>query len=456
MSDDTAPVRSNDSVSERLAEIDCIPDASKKVKALVELASQLLPSPSEVLSQALEAAQSIQSESSRATALAAIAPQLPATEPQLLEHALSAAQSIQDESHRATALAAIVPQFPQDYLPQLLKATLRGAKAVTAQVLTSLAIRFTEALAVQFPSDKHSVALEVVKALPQDADKTKFLSALVPRLSLGLLPSALRQIQDAFTQDAYRAEALGNVVPYLPTEQLPEALRLITQSIKTSRHQTTALENLIPFLSFQKLQEVLNLLEENNTEPSNDTSTPELQTKVIIEPTLKARILRSVATALSAAPIDTGLSQPSPSAASEGVFTLQMQADVERSMLIDQIFRLTEQFKTHEQKNFSYEKAATDILSHLAPALTQIKNISVSIPQFTDLGYQAQVLSALLPYFPKSPDSFLNTCTGDDYRALLNIKVRAAVLIRSFSFVGEIGEDPEDYRISESTTMTNP
>jgi len=29
-------------------------------------------------------------------------------------------------------------------------------------------------------------------------------------------------------------------------------------------------------------------------------------------------------------------------------------------------------------------------------------------------------------------------------------------LIRSFSFVGEIGEDPEDYRISESTTMTSP
>jgi|GEM_PF-1943564 len=108
MSDDTAPVRSNDSVSERLAEIDQIADASEKVKALVELASQLLPSGSEVLQQALSAALAIDDESDRANALAAIAPQLPPTERlQVWEQALSAARSIQDESSRARALAAI-------------------------------------------------------------------------------------------------------------------------------------------------------------------------------------------------------------------------------------------------------------------------------------------------------------------------------------------------------------
>jgi len=411
-----------------------IQNESFRATALAVIAPQL-PEPErlQVWQQALSAAQSIQDEFARATVLVVIALLLPETEPQLLQQALSAAQSIQSESDRAEVLAEVAPQLPQDYLPQLLKATPGGAKEAAGRALISPAIRFTEALAVQFPSDKHSVALEIVKALPQDADKTKFLSALVPRLSLGLLPNALRQIQDAFTQDAYRAEALGNIVPYLPTEQLPEALKLITQSIKTSRHQTTALENLIPFLPFQELQEVLNLLEENNTEPSNDTPTPELQTKVITEPKLIARILRSVATALSTASIDSGLNQSFPPKESEEVLTPQLQKPVEISLLIDKIYKLTVLLESHQQQGFSYEKEAANILSQVAPALTHLSDQNRNyIPEFNlrfkDLGYQAQVLSVCAPYFPEAIDRFLEECRGDDYRALLNIKVQAALL----------------------------
>ncbi len=82
MSDDITPIRSNGLTSERLAEIDRITDASEKVKALVELASQLLPSPSELLAEALKA-QPIRLKITDVIALELIAPQLPQNEPQL-------------------------------------------------------------------------------------------------------------------------------------------------------------------------------------------------------------------------------------------------------------------------------------------------------------------------------------------------------------------------------------
>jgi predicted KAP-like P-loop ATPase len=283
------------------------------------------------------------------------------------------------------------------------------------------------------------VVLEIVKDLPQDADKIKFLSALAPRLSMGLLPNALRLIQDAFTQDADRAEALSNLVPYLPIEQLPEAFRLITQSIKTPRHQTTAIENLIPFLSFQGFQDVLNLIEEHGITQSEDKPTTESETKAITEPKLQARILRKAATALGVGQVGAGLSQPPPSIESEGFLTPQAQEQVESSLLIDKIIHLTEQLKPCQRNDFSYEKEAADILSQLAPALAYLPNVLQnkvsehvlqflqSVQQFKDLGYSAQLLSAFTPYFPEAANPFLANCSGDDYRALLNIRIRAAI-----------------------------
>lgn len=75
--DKTAEVGSQSWVDDRLAEIDRIPDSLQKVKALVELASQLLPSPADVFQEALAAAQNIEEPSAKANALIEIAPHLP-------------------------------------------------------------------------------------------------------------------------------------------------------------------------------------------------------------------------------------------------------------------------------------------------------------------------------------------------------------------------------------------
>lgn len=71
------PVLSNEDVAVLLAEIQRIEDPYQKATNLTELASQLLPSRSAVLQQALEAATVIQYESDRTDVLSAIAPQLP-------------------------------------------------------------------------------------------------------------------------------------------------------------------------------------------------------------------------------------------------------------------------------------------------------------------------------------------------------------------------------------------
>ncbi|MEM7647532.1 MAG: hypothetical protein AAF283_00005, partial [Cyanobacteria bacterium P01_A01_bin.70] len=113
MGEQEAQVGSNDRVEARLREIDGIQDPSEKVKALVKLASEMLPSRSEVQHQALDAAQAIQSEDYRRDALMAIAPQLSEATPELLKQALDAAQAIQSEDYRRDALMAIAPQLSE-------------------------------------------------------------------------------------------------------------------------------------------------------------------------------------------------------------------------------------------------------------------------------------------------------------------------------------------------------
>ena len=230
MSDDTAPVHSNDSVSERLAEIDQIADASKKVEALVELASQLLPSGSEVLEQALSAALAIQSESDRANALAAIAPQLPETERiKVLEQALSAALAIQDDrfGSRAKALAAIAPQLPTTE-PQLLAQALSAAQSIQneayrAPVLAAIAPQLPETERLQVWQQ----VLSTVLAIQDKFDRARDLAAIASQLPeterLQVWQQALSDAHDIQNEYA-RATALAEIAPQLP-ETEPQLLQ---------------------------------------------------------------------------------------------------------------------------------------------------------------------------------------------------------------------------------------
>jgi predicted KAP-like P-loop ATPase len=213
-----------------------------------------------VLQAALDAAKEIKNEKYRTQALATIAAQIPASEPQLLQAALDAAKEIKDESDRTRALAAVVAQIPASE-PQLLQAALNAAfkiedKTHRIDALSDIAFHSTESLLLQPPPSQTSTLLEIVPQGKNSADRAKLLSALAPRLSIGLFPRALEIIQD-FNHPKYQAEALSNLAPYLPTEQLTEALDLVKNHITGFTYPTAALCNLIPRLSLDQLQQAL-------------------------------------------------------------------------------------------------------------------------------------------------------------------------------------------------------
>ncbi|NEQ55746.1 MAG: hypothetical protein F6K11_37525, partial [Leptolyngbya sp. SIO3F4] len=79
------------SVNRRLTEIEKIEAPSDRVKALLDMASEMLPSSSNILQQAFDAAESIQNEASRAKVLSEIVPYF-SKSPILLKQALDTAQ----------------------------------------------------------------------------------------------------------------------------------------------------------------------------------------------------------------------------------------------------------------------------------------------------------------------------------------------------------------------------
>jgi predicted KAP-like P-loop ATPase len=401
--------------NEWLAEIGRIAAPSEKVEALVKLASQLPPScstmRSHVLEQALIVAQIITEDFNLVGALEAIVPQLVEAEPYLWKQALTASQTIDKEMTRADVLERIASQLPQVCIPQLFEATSGLSVKRTAKVLISPAVRFTEVFISQLPRNKHSMALEIVKSLSHDADRSKFLSALAPRLSLGLLPNALRLIQDSFTQDVYRAEAFCNLLPYLPQYQLPAAWKLVKGTIKDPDHQTTALEALIPiaesyiFEDHHRFYEIEELV------------------KRLPRPQLQIKILKVLTTTFVAAWIDKDK---------------EKVLGVKKAPLT--IYNLVNSLKETEHGNFSYEPAVSDILSRLAPTLTikssdrsvgdntllsdnELDVILSSVKKIADLKSQSDVLIAFAPYFTEFVNDCISRYVDDDFLKFLRIKV---------------------------------
>jgi predicted KAP-like P-loop ATPase len=365
-----------------------------------------------VLERALAAADNLQDEEYKAQALSAIAPRLPNSEPALLERTLAAADNLQDEYYKAQILSAIAPQISLRNLKVFLEAT--SSLSCVAGSLASPATRYTEDFLQLYPSSKYSTALSIVTDISDDADKTKFLSALIPRLAVGLLPNALRLIQETFTADRYRTETLNNLVPYLPADQTPEALDLITQFIKNPYYRTAALVELIPLLPIGYCDAVLKLLEAKIALPQH-----------------RASILQAIAKALTTPEQIDKLTSVTSKAYPE-VAPTDEDFLSEYQHLVERVLNLTYQLKEPKRDDFSYERTASSIFSQLAPVLKHLAGpeqtaVLAAVTALSDPGYQAEVVIALAPHFkPFVYDNFFTPPTDDDYRNLLRIKIQLA------------------------------
>ncbi|PSN81044.1 hypothetical protein C8B47_03500 [filamentous cyanobacterium CCP4] len=382
-----------------------------KAAALSAIAPRLSESDPMLLKRALIAADTIQNDECKAQALSAIAPRLPESDSVLLERALIAADNIQNAEYKAQALSAIAPQISQSNLKAFLEATFSLSNA--AESLASSATRLTKDFLQLYPSNKHSTALNIVKHISDDADKTKFLSALIPCLAVGLLPNALRLTQKTFKADRYRTETINNLVTYLPTDQTPEALNLIDQSIKNPYYQTAALVELIPLLSIEHFNDVLDLLEAK-----------------IALPQCRASILQAIAKALTTSEQMDKLTLVTSKAYPE-VAPTEEDFLSEYQHLVERVFNLTYQLKEPKRDDFSYERATSSIFSQLAPVLKHLAepeqtNVLAAVKSLEDPGYQAAILIALAPHFKYFVQTFFTTYIGDDYRNLLRIKIQLA------------------------------
>ncbi|MBW4640872.1 MAG: hypothetical protein KME05_22130 [Gloeocapsa sp. UFS-A4-WI-NPMV-4B04] len=127
------------------------------------------------------------------------------------------------------------------------------------EILKYLAARCPEELATNFPTYKVSILPGIVEALDQDADKIRFLSALAPRLSTGLLANVLQLSGEKFIEShSYRGELFSNLATYLSEEQLGQTLYLIEDK-KFHLKINDVLINLLPYLSLVKFAEALSI-----------------------------------------------------------------------------------------------------------------------------------------------------------------------------------------------------
>ncbi len=257
---------------------------------LVEIAPKLPEKTerSKVLEEAVAATKEIKQENKKADSLILVAQKLLCFEQSILQDILKIALQIQATETREKALQEIVsPTFRDNFLAKglisvaekfdetdiafVLQKSLDFSNGNSVNMLCSLAERFPEELVLQFPSDRLSLALDIVeKGKQKDAVKTRFLSALAPRLSVasvGLFPTALRLIRDSIEDHDYRTDAVCNLTPYIPEGLFSEAITLIDTKITDLSNKTEAFEGLIPHLPLNKLSEVLNIFEEEKSLP---------------------------------------------------------------------------------------------------------------------------------------------------------------------------------------------
>ncbi|MBD2469576.1 P-loop NTPase fold protein [Nostoc sp. FACHB-145] len=226
----------------------------------------------QILNKAFEVAQKFQEYNTPIKSLVAIAPYF--SEPkhtEILQQALDIIQEsiwhdydIDNLINILSDIAACIKQ-PQSPLLQKILEIVQGKiqnnqidryKERIFKIISQIATRFSEEVAAQISI---STALKCVIYIEGDENKTKFLSALAPRLSSGLFPSALRLIIENIIHPAYRAEAFSNLAPYIPAYLFSEALDLIESKIIIPSSQADALSSLVPYISIDQIPEALRI-----------------------------------------------------------------------------------------------------------------------------------------------------------------------------------------------------
>ena len=345
--------------------------------------------------------------------------------PQLLEPALKASINSGESNHnKSVDLEIFAPHINPFVLRIFLEATLNLKIDELERILVPPATRLTEDFAQIFPSEKHSIALNIVHKMDAESDKVKFLSALIPHLSLRHLSEALKIIETTFVNDLYRTEALSNLLPYMPNHKLPEAFELITNFIQDPWHKVSAIEALLPLLGgalfdyghgeiFEKLKDLV------------------LELPL---PQLQARILYAIAN-------EFHTEEANQLFYGYGVEFLDLSKNPQNCDIISDIFDITKSLRDVDQVDFSYERWASKIFKKIAPTLRRFKEnkneeeklqeklneILESVRQLKDSGFQAEVIAAFPhhQYFV----SFARECCpyspeADSYQLLRRTKIQ--------------------------------
>jgi predicted KAP-like P-loop ATPase len=402
-----------------------------KSRALSRISSCLknVKEQEEMFSRALHLAEGVEDSSEKAYAYADLGfySLKAATRIKYLEEALQVAKTIlnpQDKrgffNYYSDNLSVSDVKLAQQVLSIAL--VLDEGLDKSLDILVILAKKFTEGFISWFPGDRYSLALKIVQDLPCDADKTKFLSIFMPRLYSGQTLAVLELIKGEIKDDRFRAEALSNLIPYLPEDQLLKALKFITHEITNPYRLTSALEDLIPLLGSQYFGEVLDVIEN------------------FPYPQLKARVLQTIATSLATEQLESAVSgridKRLPTTLSSAHAALSEYV-ANRPSLITRVLNLAQKLEECQCSNFSYERAASDVFSQLAPVLhylneTEQQKLLQSAQQLEDPGYRAKVLIALAPFYPDFVKQYLSSSEKDnsekdDYRNLLNLKLQLAL-----------------------------
>ncbi|MEM7772423.1 MAG: hypothetical protein AAF327_18160, partial [Cyanobacteria bacterium P01_A01_bin.37] len=163
---------------------------SEKSDSLILIAQQLLGVEPSILQELLENALQIKTKEPRAKALKGIASQ------PLHENVM------------AKALMAVARNFDDVDIPFVFELAQTHSKTTAIELLYPLAEQFPEELALQFPGNQLSLALDVIQTgLEDNATKLGFLSALAPRLPISLFPTVLREIETCFEENRDQQKA---------------------------------------------------------------------------------------------------------------------------------------------------------------------------------------------------------------------------------------------------------
>lgn len=300
------------------------------------------------------------------------------------------------DHNRFVYLEWLSPYVIRSVLPNYIDAVLnlptRNSDSEIEEILALPAANLSEFFVQVFPQSKYSIALNVVKYIHHDADKVKFLSALIPRLSSSRLVEVLQLIELEIADEFYRVEALKNLFPYLSNDQLPRAFDCINHHLNEEEQKTAALESFITYFGGDLFASWHKEIYKTIRALIPTLSKAEYQ----------ARILHKLAVEFSkkeANEVFHGYGAEFPDL-SKGFSNTHFASD---------IFDLTQSLSTVRQPGFSYESWAAKILTQLAPTLRRFRenkdgetalqetlgHILDGICQLQDPGFQAEVLAAL-------------------------------------------------------------